>query len=368
MPSTLLGFSVPTLGEVVERVLDDLNANLPGEDARIQRSEPFAFGTAVGGAVKGLYGFVRFLARQILPDRATGDYLVRHATIWGIFRQLPTFSSGEIRATGNVGTTIHDGTVWQLLDGSVQYQQVGDQVVGGGGFVDVPVFALVEGEAGDAVAATLVTLADEIAGIDSDGVVQTDIDGGNPLEDDDSLRERVVDKIRKRPQGGADADYEAWIKASGPVDRVFVTPNEFGNGTVGLRFVMTVEAGGVSDDAVPSGGDVTNAENAVAAQKPVTADAQVVALSAESHTFDISLVPNDSQTQSNVTAEINGLFLRAAVPGGTISLGELRGAIDSAAGEDSHVVNLIDGFAPVEDAIPIGADGWPTISLPITWS
>jgi uncharacterized phage protein gp47/JayE len=367
MPETDLGFDVPTLPELQEQTADDLNFYLDGEDARLPRTEPYALAHMTAGAVRGAYGFQRFLAAQILPDRASVEYMERWASIFGLTRTPANQAAGDIDITGTNGATAPTGTQWQSADGSQVWAQTAPVTIAGG-VGTVGVQAVEAGTDGNATVGTVVVIASPIAGINDEGVVAAGgLTGGLDQETDDSLRTRLLERIRDTPQGGSEADYVAWAKTastSAPVNEVWVTDAEYGGGTVGIRFSLTVPSGGDATDAIPSLGPPTDASlvaAAIDAERPVTADVTVVGPTAQGVAFNITLVPNTPSVQAAVEAEINALFIQSGEPGGTIYLSQIDAAISAASGEEYHVLN-----APAANVV-IGADNLPTITLPIVF-
>ncbi len=367
MPDTDLGFDVPTLPELQQTTLDDLNSYLTGEDARLPRSEPYALGHMTAGAIRGAYGFQRFLAAQILPDRATVDYLERWASIFGLTRTVATIAGGNLAITGTNGAVAPIGTLWQSVDGEQTWEQTNLVTIAGG--VGAPAVLAVEaGSDGNATTGTIVVISSPLVGINDEGTVSAPgILNGADEETDDALRVRLLERIRTPPQGGAEADYVAWARAantSADVNQVWVTENELGNGTVGIRFSITVPSGGTAVDAIPSPAgpnDNATVQAAIDAEKPITADVTVNVLTAQGVAFNISLIPLSPSVQTAVEAEINALFIRLGEPGGTIYHSQIDEAISAATGEEYHVTN-----APAGNVV-VGADNLPTITLPIVF-
>ncbi len=72
----------------------------------------------LAGATDGLYGYVEWLSRQVLPDSAEEEYLERHASIWLEDGRKPAkASSGGVIVEGPVGVTVPIGTQFVRSDG-----------------------------------------------------------------------------------------------------------------------------------------------------------------------------------------------------------------------------------------------------------
>ena len=80
------------------------------------------------------------------------------------------------------------------------------------------------------------TLDSPIVGVNaSANVTAGALTGGADAEDDDSLRARLLARIKEPPQGGSKADYVTWALEVPGVTRAWCYPEEMGDGTVTLR-------------------------------------------------------------------------------------------------------------------------------------
>lgn len=338
-------FVRPTLTELVTRAQDDIDARLPGADSRLRRSAVGVLATTHAGAVHGLYGYLDYLARQILPDTAEAAELERHAAIWGVTRKVATLATGPATATGVNGSVIPAGTVLQRA-GGLEYVTQAEATISAG-TATLTLAAAVAGVEAVAAAGTTLTFVSPVAGVAAQVVVATGgLIGGAAAEADDLLRERLLARIRQAPEGGASHDYRNWSLQVPEVTRVWVFPGWMGAGTVGIAFMMDGR-----DDPIPLEADVEAVEAHLAALAPVTAALVVFAPTPLEIDLEITgLVPDDAATRAAVEAEIEDLLIRSAQPGGTILISQLRAAISQAAGETDHVLvsptaNIVPGAA-----------------------
>ena len=329
-------FARPNLQAIIERIAADIDARLPGADARMPFSNLNVLGYAQGAAVHGLYGYLDYLAQQILPDSADSEYLERWCSIWGIERKASVPATGDVNFTGVSGSTIPTGTLLQRADG--QQYQTSNVVVLSGGTGVAPVVAVLAGLAGCSAASSALNLVSPIAGVDSAAVVATGgLTGGSDAEVDESMRDRLLAHIQSPPQGGAAADYIAWALEVPGVTRAWVYPQELGLGTVTVRFVR--DGDGTGGAIIPDSTEVAVVQAYINERRPVTADLTVLAPASVALDFTISgLVPATSAVQAAVVAELQDLLMREAVPGGTLLLSHIRAAISAAAGEDDFAL------------------------------
>lgn len=328
-----MSFTRPTLTELVARAQDDLDARLPGADSRLRHSVLGVLAAVHAGAMHGLYGYLDWLARQILPDTAEAEELERHAGIWGVTRKVATQATGPVTVTGVDGSVIPAGTVLQRA-GGLEYATQADVTIAAGTAL-VSVAAVSPGLGSVAAAGTSLTFASPVSGVAAVALVSAGgLTGGAEQEADDLLRDRLLARIRQAPQGGAAHDYISWTLDVAEVTRVWVFPQWMGAGTVGIIFMMDGRI-----DPVPLLADIEIVEAQLQGLAPVTATLHVLAPTPAPIDMEITgLMPDDAATRDAVATEIRDLLFREAAPGGTVLVSHLRAAISRAAGETDHVL------------------------------
>ena len=287
-----------------------------------------------GGGSHGLYGFLDYIARQIMPDTAEAEELARWASIFGLARKPAVAAAGPVNLTGTDTSPADAGAVLQRGD-DFEYSTTADVTIAGGVAVAV-VEAVAPGAAGNADAGVRLTFASPIAGVASTAfVAEGGLTGGSDEESDDELRARLLARIRSQPNGGAANDYERWALEVPGVTRAWVYPNLSGLGTVGVAFVMDGRT-----DIIPTVDDVAAVQAHIAPLRPVTADVTVFAPTPVDLDLTIAVVPNTDEVKAAVGASLKDMLLREAEPGGTILLSHIREAISIAAGETDNIVTV----------------------------
>lgn len=328
-----MSFLRPTLKELVQRGQDDLNARLPGADSRLRRSVLGVMVTTVMGAVHGLYGYLDFLSRQILPDTAEGEHLVRWASIFNVNKKAATLAYGPVVVTGVNGATIDAGAVFQRADGVTFANQAAATI--SGGQATLTVAAVQPGVAGQSAAGVKLTLVSPIAGVASAAVVGAGgLIAGADEEEDEQLRDRLLERMAETPSGGAEHDYRRWTREVAEVTRAWVFKGWMGAGTVGVAFVMDGRP-----DPIPTPADIDRVQIYLDAVAPVTAEVIPFAPDPLPLNLVISLLdPNNATVRAAVSAEVTDLLFRQAKPGGGLLISQLREAVSTAAGEVDHVL------------------------------
>ena len=337
-------FRRPTLDELIQRATNDLNGRLTGTDASLRRSNTNALAKTHSGAVHGVYGYLAYLADQIIYDTANSDYLERWASIWGISRKAAEYASGPASFTGTSGAVVPAGTKLQRSDGA-GYTLNGDVTLSGGSGSGT-VTADVAGKDGNAVAGVSIRFVSAVEGVATSATVGSGgITGGYDRENDDDLRSRLLARIRRAPQGGAAKDYIDWALEVAGVTRAWCYPDQFGRNTVGVTFVCDNRTPSI----IPDAAQVSAVQAHIDIKRPVTADVTVYAPVADSLNLTIRLTPDTVAVRAAVEAELRDLVARESYPAGTILVSHLDEAISIATGEADHV--LVSPTADVTHAI-----------------
>lgn len=327
-----MAFIRPTLAELITRAYNDIVSRLPGSDALLRRSNLNVLSRVHSAAVHGLYGFIQWLSQQLIYDTAEAEYLERWASIWKVNRIAAGFSTGTITLAGVDGSIIPLGTELQRADGVI-YTVDADATIASG-TATAAVTAFDAGAAGNALAGITLILTAPIAGVNSSAIAGV-LSGGADSETDVSLRARFITRVQNPPHGGAKYDYEAWAKEISGVTRVWIFPQESGAGTVTVRFVRDNDV-----SLIPDAGEVTTVQNYIDNLRPVTAVVIVAAPAAVALDFTIGVTPNTAAVKAAVTAELQDLITREAMPGGTLLLSHIRAAISAAAGEINYTMTV----------------------------
>ena len=324
-------FSRPTLAQLVARAREDLLSRLALDDP-LRRSDAEAYALVNAGSAHGLYGYLAWIANQVIIDTAEAEFLERWAAIWGITRKPAAPATGTVSFTVLAGAVIPSGTLVQAFDGQ-QYATTTD-AAGSVPTFTTPIQAVVAGAAGNRTIGQTLTLVSPIAGVQATATAGL-LSGGADVEEDAALRTRLLTRIRKPPQGGDADDYVGWALEVPGVTRAWCYPLALGDGTVVVRFMRDNEI-----PSIPDAGEVATVQAYIDARRPVTAAVTVAAPIAAPIAFTIHLNPDTAAIRATVQAELSDLLLREAIPNGSILLSHIQEAISIAAGEVDHTLTV----------------------------
>ncbi len=202
-------FQRPTLAENISMLRNDLFARLDVSDT-LRRMDEDVRAKVYAAALHTVYGYIDYLAMNMLPDLCDESWLARHAAMKRCPRKGATAASGYMRWEGvSDGLKVTAGSVIQR-DDLVQYTATAD-ATSAGGVLRVPITCSTTGAVGNADDGTALILVTPVNGLPSSGVADT-LTGGFDTEDLETWRARVIERYYWTPQGGADGDYVVWAK------------------------------------------------------------------------------------------------------------------------------------------------------------
>lgn len=348
-------FERPALADLITQTQDDTVSRLACP-ALLPVSNLAIMARVLAGGVHGLYGYLDWIAQQVLPDTAEAECLARHAAIRGLTRVAASYAAGNLTLTGTSGTVVLAETAWQRADGTVYRSTEGVTVASG--TATVPVRAAAAGDAGDTAAGITLTLISPIAGLVPQALVATGgLSGGADEEADEALRVRLLDVIRQPPQGGSRNDYVQWAMAAHPdVSRAWCYPEEGGPGTVTVR----VMSDGITADGIPTPVVVAAVDAYFQERRPVTAAVTVLAPVAAPLAFALSIAPDTAAIRAAVVAALADLILSEAQPNQTLPISHIRAAISAAAGEVDYTMSApaADVAVALGHIVTLGAVTW----------
>lgn len=348
-----MAWSIPTLTDLVERSRTAFQTYLPGSDATVWPSNVTVSAKVIAGRIYELFHRQEYLAQQAFPLTATGSYLERHAQSYGISRRTDIQSSGTIFLTSGTHTTlIPSGTQFQTAAGNI-YSTTAAAYIDSDGAATIPIRADLPGYDYNLSAGENLTMLAVIAGAPTTGTVgSAGVYGGSAIESDDSLRERLLTRLRFPPHAGTKTDYQRWALEIPGVTRVWVESNWSGPGTVGVWFAMD----DVYEDGIPQPADVAILQSHLESLAPVTARVTAAAPVPEPLAIEVTgLSPYNANVIESVKSELRQVIRDKAEVSTVTETEYFRAswvwqAVSNATGERYHTVKI-----PAEDfPIPVG--------------
>jgi uncharacterized phage protein gp47/JayE len=360
-------FQRKTLSTLISEVAADISSALQGADALLRFAVLKIVGKVQAAMCNLQFGYLDWISRMAVPFTAEDEYLEGWAALKDVYRKAATQAQLTAQFPGTTGKVLSAGTAVTRGDG-VTYTTSTTGTVDGTGNVSVTIVADVAGSAGNADAATAVSLSIAVDGIQQGGTITGTVESGADIEDNDDLRTRMLDAYQSTPQGGDVEDYVQWALAVAGVTRAWCAPNGFGAGTV-VVYTMWDNAesshggfpqgtDGVSqNDKGPGGlprgtvatGDQLVVADSIVTKQPVTALVYSCAPIANNLTITLSgLTSATTATRSAISSAIADVLFRNGDPrAGTINRDDISAAIRSVSGTSGFLITLIQGVVGV---------------------
>lgn len=341
-----------------------LRAARPDKDpvaiARSVRSEKGMVSAHVRTDVQGLYEthlHLRWWGDQYMPDTAEREHLVRHASIWGVYKRPATLAVGYVQLAGVAGTVIPAELQLRTPAGGL-VQTTSGAILDGNGEATVLVEATEGGAAGNASGGLALPLVTTLAGLDpqSGSLDEDGLAGGADEEDDVSLLARLLKVIREPGHGGAAFDYPKWVLEAFAAAKVKTIPGWVGPGSVGVVIAM----GTAAAPRVPIEAEIDAIAAYLEGLRPVTAEVHVVGYLPVVQPFTIELTPDTVANRAAVVAALSDHFAREAQIGEIMPLSRISESISAASGEYAHklTVPAYDIEPLSRELVTLGAITW----------
>ncbi|NDO83363.1 phage baseplate protein [Citrobacter sp. NCU1] len=322
-------FYRPPLPDLITQIRNDILSRFQHDEV-LRRANAEVYSRATAAAVNSLYGYLDYLARNLLPDLADESWLYRHGNLKKCPRKEPVASAGWVRWDGvNDGITVAAGVEIQRDDQMTFIVTVATNSAGG--VIRVPVVCETAGADGNTDDGTGMTLVSPVSGLPSRGAADT-IKGGADLEDIEQWRARIIDRWYYTPQSGADPDYVEWAKSVSGITRAWTLRNWMGPGTVGVLCATDDDS-----DPVPGEQQIQNVYDYIEPKSPVAGSSLFVfGPVVKTIDFQILINPDNADTRAAVQSEVKAWLKRDGQPAATLEMSRLDEAISAASGEYSH--------------------------------
>ena len=343
-----MAFSVPTLAEVVRSVENGFSIAFYGSAGPLRVSVLKVLAKAFGGAVYLLVLCCGWIWRNNFIVSADALSLsTKHATRLNLPRKPASFAHGSAFFVASGATTVKAGTILVNPSSGVEFELLEDVAFTAAGNKSANIVAVVSGFSGNVgIGATLQfrditndsitdirTVTQVTGGASYDVQVGSEIQQwGETLED---YRNRLLDRERNQPQGGAEPDYKSWLMRFEFVSDVWTVPNWplTNNVSCFIADNRTVNAG------IPAA-DVKTAQNylSTVARRPITSRPIVAAATFVGLYVNISSPGISDAEKSDVDVALQKL-LKKYGPGDTLEINEVRNMIRSVTGNMNAVLN-----------------------------
>lgn len=331
-----MSLAVPTTQEISDTLITQLEASLSQTIPILPKAFARVLAKVLAGVVILLYKYCGFIFLQIFVPHAT----MRETTINGK-RVRPLVEWGRLIGVGdpgqagraelvvNVTVTNQDGDLGagsQLVrtETGVIYQVVAPVPLDAATVpVRIKAFSDQDGNGGagaigNLIAGDIVSFANPLPNVASNATVVSVAVAGVDAESPESYREKVIRRFRRRPQGGAYADYQLWAEEVEGIVNAY--PYTGDPGEVDVYIEATEDSSG-SPDGIPTApqlaavlASINFDESGLATRRPANAAINVLPISRQAFVVTVSgLTPSTAELQQAIEDGIDE-YLRTREP------------------------------------------------------
>lgn len=312
---------------------------LNSADLELARSNIKALAFADGLSIYGAYRYLRdFIARQAVPIWSVGKILDGWLATYGMARKEASAAMRHAAGTGVNGTLVEADTV--LQDEQGRRFRVQADVAVAGGVVSVALMAEVAGAQGNLAPGTSLRLVATVDGIDSEFVVSAigllDRDGADTEKDEQAVY-RLQQRLANPPMGGCPGDYARWALEVPGITRAWGIRNPAGPTSAGVIIMADANVGTYGLPTEPQRQAVYDYIRDPRRGPPD--ELFVIVPTLVLVDVDLTLYPDTAATRAGALAALGDLFLREAIPGGSIPHAHLVDVVSDVVGEYNHTFN-----------------------------
>lgn len=339
MPATVL-----TAAEIRDNILRDRQNLQPDQTIDISSdSDNYARAAATGSAIEGLYAYQQWQTRQIFPDSADPEMLLRHASIYNMSLKPAVAASGAVRITGAPGTGFASGLPFTY--GSLSYVTTSEGTIGTDGNATVTARASQTGSASNITSAVQVQLTAAPPGIQSAATLLT-MTSGLEIETYDALLGRLLDRMRNPPGAGKASDYRIWAMEIPGITGAYVFPHRVAIGRVDIAVI--------SGTGLPGPDEIAAAQLNIDLKRPAACRAALVfapELVTVDHLIRADLSGITTDDLRSALAAPFASYYDTLVPGSAVVKSKLESIVSDTQGVlDRTVVTPAANIATVVDS------------------
>ncbi|HSQ98087.1 MAG TPA: baseplate J/gp47 family protein [Rickettsiales bacterium] len=229
-------FTKPTIKEIYNTIISDYTTRTGQEVPVLKRALIKCFAYAIAGVVYFIWNFAEWQYLQIFLETCEFEALKR----WGNLVDI-TYKSGvksilSITLLNVSKSEISAGTIWKSLDNGLIYKSISTTTVNSTTVV-LNVECSQSGSTGNLSNDSILNITNPIAGLPEIATVSKTITTGTNDEEVETYRTRVINRYKRKPQGGSAVDYYDWsTEVSGIVD---CFPYVLQNGIITLYLVAS---------------------------------------------------------------------------------------------------------------------------------
>ncbi len=244
----MTSFKKPTIQEIYNTIINDYKTRTNAKVPILKRSLIKCFAYAIAGIVSLIWNFAEWQYLQIFIETCGFEALKRWGNLVDVNYRLGTKAVLKIKLENVSKSEITAGTAWKNLDNGLIYRSLttinintntNTSINTAKGNATTDIFINVEcsasGEIGNLLNDSKLNLINPVAGLPETAIVYSTEIIGTDNENIEDYRIRILNRYKRKPQGGAAIDYYNWAtETAGIVDCL---PYVLQNGLITLYIV-----------------------------------------------------------------------------------------------------------------------------------
>lgn len=325
-----------TTKQISDNIIAQIEASLSQSIPLLPKTFSRVLSKALSGVIVLLYKYAGFMFLQLFvktasdQDTEIGGEIINPLRFWGDLYGVSARGKGtqaelliSVTVANQDGSLDSGSQLVGVLNG-VTYITL-DSVVLNAATVQVPVKAVADqgggdgsGVVGNLDAGDIISFANPLSNVNRESVVVSQSITGAAGETTEYYRKRILDRVQKRPQGGAYSDYEQWSEEVEGIINSY--PYTGLPGQVNIYSEATVEASG-SIDGIPTSAQLVAVKNSVELTSGGLASRRNVntfvnSLPITRTAFEVQIngivnVDNLAQVRSDIELKVSEYFLGA---------------------------------------------------------
>ncbi len=288
-----MAYDLLSLDEQTEQQVASYSNLLPDKNVS-RNSDNWKRIRAYSMATVDLHAHLDNAWRDAMPDTARGEEQVRWAAAFGLTKRGATAASGE-NAGRIQGTNGSSWTTSHVLvhKSGLTFRASAGGTLGAPGFALVGIVGIDTGPATRLVAGDTLTWETTPSGLEDEVELVADLDsGGELVEDEGVLSDRILNRIAEKARGGTANDWEQWVlEADDEIATAHIYPNRNGLGSVDVAGLKA----GSGTTRLLDAGERTALLAAMNLVRPVTAAVRVIEVTSQAQNVDVIVTPESDQ-------------------------------------------------------------------------
>lgn len=211
-------FNKPTIKEIYNTIINDYKTRTSVQVPILKRALIKCFAYAIAGVVSFIWNFAEWQYLQIFIETCDFEALVRWGNLVNVNFKTGTKTILQIQLDNVSKSEITAGTSWKSLKNGLIYKSLSSIQVDVNNYQLSIVnyqFLNVEcteyGSNGNLLNDEELIITNSILGIPDKAIVKNTITTGSDSENIEDYRIRVLNRYKRKPQGGSAVDYYNWV-------------------------------------------------------------------------------------------------------------------------------------------------------------